>query len=198
VIKLGGSLAKSPELPAWLALLAAPAVPCVVVPGGGPYADVVRQLQAHWRFADIPAHALAILAMGLYGRTLATLAPGLRVADSLAAVTRLVDAGAVSVIWCPGAVDLSALAELPADWSVTSDSMALWLAGHVGIARVGLVKSCPVAARSLDEMARDAAVDACFPRLAATLPVQLAWFEAHAWADAAKVMQGLIPMRPIR
>lgn len=198
VIKLGGSLASSPALPEWLTMLAASPVPCLVVPGGGPYADVVRDLQARWRFADVTAHALAILAMGLYGRTLVALAPRLRLAASLAEATALVDSAAGAAVWCPSEADLTALTGLPADWSVTSDSLALWLAGRCGVRRLGLVKSCAAGGRTLERLAHDGAVDGCFARLAGTLAVEVAWFEAQDWARAGRILGGVAPMRSIR
>ena len=42
VVKLGGSVVRSPELPAWLDAVAALSQPVIVVPGGGALADEVR------------------------------------------------------------------------------------------------------------------------------------------------------------
>lgn len=198
VIKLGGSLATSPALSEWLTMLVESPVPCLVVPGGGPYADTVRTLQARWRFADASAHALAILAMGLYGRTLAAMAPRLRIAATLAEAVRVVDDGSGATVWCPSEADLSALSGLPADWSVTSDSLALWLAGRCGVPRLGLVKSCASGGRTLESLAHDAALDSCFPQLAGVLSVEVTWFEAEEWAQAGQILAGFAPMRSIR
>lgn len=198
VIKLGGSLATSPALPDWLALLAETPVPCLVVPGGGPFADAVRHFQSRWSVADPAAHALAIHAMGLFGRSLAALAPRLRVADTLTEAAAAVDTGCGAVLWCPSAPDLAAMDGLPEDWSVTSDSLALWIAGRFGIPRLGLVKSCAAGPRTLVALARDAAIDDCFPRLACSLSVQITWFESDEWLEASRTIQGLTPMRLIR
>ena len=46
VVKLGGSVVRSPELSAWLDVIAASPRPIVVVPGGGALADEVRAAQA--------------------------------------------------------------------------------------------------------------------------------------------------------
>ena len=68
VVKLGGSLAYSPELPHWLSALAH--TDAVIVPGGGPFADTVRDAQQIWRFDDATAHAMALLAIALLPATL--------------------------------------------------------------------------------------------------------------------------------
>ena len=53
VLKLGGSLLEAPELDAWLATtVGAGAGRCVVVPGGGPFADRVRDSQPRLGFSD--------------------------------------------------------------------------------------------------------------------------------------------------
>ncbi len=82
IVKLGGSLARSERLTAWLDSLAEAAGEVVVVPGGGPFAERVREMQQRWRFDDPTAHHLALLAMEQFGRMLAVLRPGLAPADS--------------------------------------------------------------------------------------------------------------------
>ena len=50
VVKLGGSLYDSRHLPCWLDALSKTGA--IVVPGGGGFADRVRQAQVRWRFGD--------------------------------------------------------------------------------------------------------------------------------------------------
>lgn len=76
VVKLGGSLAASDRLPDWLRSLAGRS-DLVLVPGGGPFADQVRAMQARWGFDDATAHHLALLAMEQFGRMLCALLAGL-------------------------------------------------------------------------------------------------------------------------
>src|SRR5688572_11112389 len=66
VVKLGGSYALSPRLPAILAAIRASHVPVVVVPGGGPFADAVRAAQPRMGFGDRAAHRMALLAMAQF------------------------------------------------------------------------------------------------------------------------------------
>ena len=61
IVKIGGSLARDEaRLRALLAGIAdGREGPCVVVPGGGPFADAVRDVQLRLRFPDALAHRLA-------------------------------------------------------------------------------------------------------------------------------------------
>src|SRR5215510_16371000 len=67
VVKLGGSYAHAAELKPWLAAIAACAGHVVLVPGGGPFADAVREAQARMGFDDRVAHRMALTAMAQYG-----------------------------------------------------------------------------------------------------------------------------------
>ncbi len=70
VVKLGGSLADSAQLPRLLRELAR--LPdLVIAPGGGPFADAVRRAQKERGFDDAAAHDMALLAMAQFGRMLA-------------------------------------------------------------------------------------------------------------------------------
>lgn len=134
VVKLGGSLAASPYLPVWLAQLSRTAA--LIVPGGGPFADAVRQTQALWQFDEHTAHHMAIMAMAQYGRMLAGICPDLATFTTLLPVQKPGRAR----IWLPSPVDLDE-ASIPASWDVTSDSLAAWLAGQFRVRHLLLVKS---------------------------------------------------------
>jgi aspartokinase-like uncharacterized kinase len=139
VVKLGGSLFDSPLLLDWLGCLARAEIPLVVVPGGGPFADQVRAAQKHWDFEDACAHEMALLAMEQMGRMLCGLNPGLLPADELDSIRYLSDRGRIPV-WLPSK-DVLADPQIGQDWTVTSDSLAAWLAGKLGAQALLLVKS---------------------------------------------------------
>ncbi|MFN0316892.1 MAG: aspartate kinase, partial [Burkholderiales bacterium] len=64
IVKLGGSLSRAGTLAQWLAAIAQVGRgKIIVVPGGGSYADAVRDEQERWRFDDSCAHSMALLAM---------------------------------------------------------------------------------------------------------------------------------------
>jgi aspartokinase-like uncharacterized kinase len=103
----------------------------LVVPGGGPFADAVRRAAAQASLSDTAAHRMAILAMEQYG---------LLLADVLGAATTACTGRADGVaVLLPGA--LAESPELPASWSVTSDSIAALVAARAGAGHVVLVKS---------------------------------------------------------
>jgi aspartokinase-like uncharacterized kinase len=151
VVKLGGSLLDSPRLRDWLDALAACRGAAVVVAGGGPFADAVREAQRRRPFADSAAHRMAILGMEQFAFMLAALQPALQPAASPAEIAALRRAGQTPV-WLPGRMTFGA-ADIPESWDVTSDSLAVWLAGALGIGRVLLVKSARLPAEAADATA---------------------------------------------
>lgn len=165
VVKLGGSLASDPALlRRWAEALAADGVgKVVVVPGGGPFADRVRESQDKLGFSDAVAHRMAILAMEQFGLMLAGLAPGLTPAATEDAIREVLRRGGVPV-WLPAAMTVGRT-DIPESWDVTSDSLAAWLARRLDAERLVLVKSCavPQGEASPEELRRLGVVDAAFP-----------------------------------
>jgi 5-(aminomethyl)-3-furanmethanol phosphate kinase len=138
VVKLGGSLACSDHLRHWLQVLADTGS-LVVVPGGGPFADQVRQLQQRCGFGDATAHCMALLAMEQFGRMLCGLQPGLAAAATIPEMHEVLDRGETPV-WMPASMVLADPA-IEQSWDVTSDSLAVWLGGQLGADKLLLVKS---------------------------------------------------------
>lgn len=178
VVKLGGSLHDADCLPLWLDALAGTGA--VVVPGGGPFADQVRASQARWGFGDDAAHAMAILGMRQYGLMLAGLCPAFVTAAEPERLAGCLALGRPA-IWLPDPDALAQAEELPAAWSVTSDSLAAWLARRIGAARLLLVKSAalPAAATPAAQLVAAGLVDTAFPSCAAGLDAWLCRREDH-------------------
>lgn len=167
IVKLGGSLHDAPELGIWLGLLAtAPGPARIVVPGGGPFADAVRELQPQLGFGEIEAHRMAILAMQQYGLFLHGLEPRLRLAE-----TREELGAAGSAVWLPWRLAGRHPALRPS-WDVTSDSIAAWLAAEIGAEALLLVKSAalPEGEATAAMLTCAGVLDPCFPAYAAALP----------------------------
>jgi aspartokinase-like uncharacterized kinase len=150
VVKLGGSHAFSERLADWVAAIAGCAGDVVVVPGGGPFADAVREAQPRIGFDDDAAHHMALLAMAQYGCALASLNGTLVCADSVDAIARALDARQVPV-WMPSRMALAA-ADIPSSWDVTSDSLAAWLAGRLGARQLLLVKHVSLGAATISSL----------------------------------------------
>ncbi|TPK46566.1 MULTISPECIES: (5-formylfuran-3-yl)methyl phosphate synthase [unclassified Mesorhizobium] len=138
VVKLGGSTAHAAEMTSWIAALAGSRLPIVIVPGGGLFADQVRETQTRMDFSDTAAHAMAILAMEQFGQIILDRDERLTPARSLEEIVRALDEGKVPV-WLPSSLALPA-PDLPASWDITSDSLAAWLGGKLGANALLLIK----------------------------------------------------------
>ena len=133
VVKVGGGLGDD-ALPGLCTALGelGERHPLLVVPGGGRFADAVREADRRFGLPAAAAHRMAILGMEQFGWLLSELIPG---AERRADLAR-VGAGRTTVL-LPAALPLDAL---PASWDVTSDSIAAWVARRTGAGRLVLVK----------------------------------------------------------
>jgi aspartokinase-like uncharacterized kinase len=107
----------------------------LVVPGGGVFANAVRDADRCLGLDPSVCHWMAILGMEQYALLLASRIANARLVDR---ESELHGAGAVLVLapfrW------LRERDPLPHSWDVTSDSIAAWVAGQVGARRLLLVK----------------------------------------------------------
>ena len=162
IVKLGGSTAGRPVLRVWVDALAAAGLPLVIVPGGGPFADQVREAQRRMGFSDQAAHAMAILAMEQFGHVILDGQERLAPARSLEEMRRALDVGQIPV-WLPSAMALAAQ-DVPASWDITSDSLAASLAGRLDAEALLLIKQSIVFSESddVDSLTAKGIVDAAF------------------------------------
>jgi aspartokinase-like uncharacterized kinase len=138
VVKVGGGLGRAAGDGALRALCTTLGElgqrhPLLVVPGGGGFADAVRDADRRFRLRAPTSHHMAILGMEQFGWLLSDLIPGAARCTSLLQVS----AGRTTVL-LPAALPLDAL---PTSWHVTSDSIAAWAAGQAGAGRLVLVKA---------------------------------------------------------
>jgi aspartokinase-like uncharacterized kinase len=161
IVKLGGSLFDSAHLGNWLSLLAKVG-PLVVVPGGGPFADQVRQAQLRRGFDDATAHIMALLAMEQFGHLLCGLQAGLIGAATRTQIAEVLERGKTPV-WLPASM-VMADPGIEHSWDVTSDSLAAWLTGQLGAAKLLLVKSLSLDAEGLpvERLVERGVIDARF------------------------------------
>ncbi|CAX24181.1 Conserved protein (Orf21) involved in biosynthesis of tetrahydromethanopterin, putative kinase [Methylorubrum extorquens DM4] len=166
VVKIGGSLVADRARLCAILADCVEELPVAIVPGGGLFADAVRATQAALGLDDALAHRLALDAMGRMADVFCALEPRLTIARSLEAVADALAQGR-SVIWDPIALK-AGHADIAESWDVTSDSLALWLAGMLGVERCILVKSAKLTSQTDPAaLARAGLVDAAFPRFAA-------------------------------
>jgi aspartokinase-like uncharacterized kinase len=114
----------------------------VVVPGGGPFADAVREFERRVGLSSDAAHWMAILAMDQYAHALAGRIAGAVLVEEPGAVTETVALGR-AVVLAPSRWMRSADV-LPHTWEATSDSIAAFVAGALDAARLILIKPTTV------------------------------------------------------
>jgi aspartokinase-like uncharacterized kinase len=182
VVKLGGSLLEGDGLLGLLGALAdlASSHGLLVVPGGGPFADAVRAACERQDPGESAAHWMAILAMDQFAQLLAGLEPRARLVGGPDDIATTLARGRLALL-APFAW-FHAEDPLPHGWHVTSDSIAAWVAGRLGAARLVLLKSTEgvrassgaiAAEAELASAARAGLVDAYFPH--ALAPHQECW-----------------------
>jgi 5-(aminomethyl)-3-furanmethanol phosphate kinase len=140
LIKFGGSLCRPESIHSAVSWLErqAQSHPIVVVCGGGAYADAVRSEQKRLGLNDLVAHRQALLAMeqtALYIQEFWRLTTG--------RIIPISDSGAAMTLWSPRKIMFDQHA-IPADWAITSDSLAAWLANQIHAQQLSLMKSLDI------------------------------------------------------
>lgn len=173
VIKLGGSLLDWPELARafqlWLA--GESKMVDVVIAGGGPVVESVRQLDSVHSLAPKTAHWLSIQAMSITAGLVATLLPEAQLISSLEGISTLNDNAQRSHtgVWILDVdqvmrVDAARAEALPCSWEVTSDSIAARVATLVEARELVLLKSTlPYGPANRESWSRSGFVDVHFP-----------------------------------
>lgn len=141
VIKIGGAVAAHPGAIEKVCRAVAEAARdhrIVVVPGGGPFADAVREFDRRIGLSADAAHWMAILAMDQYAHALADRITGAVLVEEPGAIGGVLETGRVAVL-APSRWMRSADV-LPHSWEVTSDSVAAFVAGALDASRLVLIK----------------------------------------------------------
>lgn len=147
--------------------------PVLIVPGGGPFADLVREYGKQLDLSEETCHFMALGAMDQYAFILQERIPGSKVTVLPAArysrpAVRGISAGSQILICshCLGQVPASDLAR---SWNTTSDSIAAYLARRLNCSMLVLVKS-----KDIEPTLQEPDVDLFFRQL---LPLAMpAWF----------------------
>jgi probable H4MPT-linked C1 transfer pathway protein len=159
VVKLGGGT--MPHADAFAHALAAIAdaaarTRLLVVPGGGLFADTVREADRRLGLSPDAAHWMAVLAMDQYAWVIADTLAGAVVVTNREEAGAALDAGRIPVLavsrW------LQRADPLPHSWNVTSDSIAAWIAGETGARRLVLIKPSGASGAAMVDAAFSAAV----------------------------------------
>jgi aspartokinase-like uncharacterized kinase len=174
VVKLGGSLFGFPGLAAalrrWLAVQ--PPALNVLVAGGGPFADLIREADARFSLGEKVSHQLCLETLRVTARWLAALLPEAPLISSVDELLEDRSTDPRAVVFCP--YELMSRWEpqhhphpLPCSWRVTSDSIAARLAEVLEAAELVLLKSTRPPE---SDLAPPGYVDEAFAATAADLP----------------------------
>ena len=141
VIKIGGSLGQSPELPGLMLMISKLDVKhqILIIPGGGAFANAVREYDQRFCLDNDTCHWMSIRAMDQFGSMIAAMCLDNQLVQGLEDAGDAVAAGRVPVL-LPYNL-LHQADELPRTWDVTSDSIAAWVADKVKAQQLILVKS---------------------------------------------------------
>jgi hypothetical protein len=112
IVKVGGSLYN--QIPDLIPVIKASKRPLLLIPGGGPFADLVRRVKVD----NDTAHWMAVSAMQQYGLFIASF--GISTTDFI--ITPL-----TTTVFLPYRY-LRLTDPLPHTWDVTSDTIAAWVA----------------------------------------------------------------------
>lgn len=170
VAKLGGSLLACTDLAERLRTLLATLQWCriLIVVGGGPAADVVRDWSQRHSLSEDAAHWLAIQSLSLTRGLVQDLLPECEVTESPVNARELWRTRRVPLLLnleaCLRRAEFDDPSPLPHTWGVTSDSIAAWIASRWKARELILIKSIPLpAGKTLESASQAGIVDDHFP-----------------------------------
>jgi 5-(aminomethyl)-3-furanmethanol phosphate kinase len=110
----------------------------VIVPGGGPFADAVREFERRFGLTADAGHWMALLGMDQYAHVLGERIPGAELVEDAGGIGAALRRGRLAVLapyrW------LRSADVLPHSWEATGDSVAAFVAGALDASRLILVK----------------------------------------------------------
>ncbi|KTE91125.1 hypothetical protein AT727_05880 [Desulfitobacterium hafniense] len=151
----------------------------LIVPGGGPFADLIRAYERHWDLEEETCHFMALAAMDQYAYILRERIPGSTV-DALGSLECSQSGGlpcsadslsssGVRILLCSHFLRQVPATALPRSWETTSDSIAAYLAKQLNCSLLVLVKS-----KTIEPTLLEPDIDSFFHQL---LPLPMpAWF----------------------
>lgn len=179
VIKLGGSLMKMGLLKFWLEQISLHAKgQSVILPGGGLFADFIRESQATWNFDDKTAHLMALSSMDQYAYYCHSLQPDFELARSVEEITLYLKKGITPI--CMASCLFKSTDKLSPSWDITSDSISAYLANVLESDALILVKKLPDTSTydDIECLADKGIVDKAFPSFVKKISCPLYFLEA--------------------
>jgi aspartokinase-like uncharacterized kinase len=140
VLKIGGSLGRGQRLEGLCREIGRLGAghSLLVVPGGGEFADKVREAYRTFNLGETAAHSMALLAMDQFGHLLHDLIDNSSLHTEIGSAVGALEAGGVAVLL--PSIQVLRDSVLPHTWEVTSDSVAAWVARESGCRKLVLLK----------------------------------------------------------
>lgn len=196
IVKFGGSSIASPDLRKWVQAIETSSRPLVIVPGGGPFANTVRQFQTRIGYDNDAAHRMAILAIEQFGHALISLGTKLCAATTIDAIAAAQAQGLIPV-WMPAKLVLRA-EEIEHTWSVTSDSLAAWLCSQIPGSTLCLIKQIDLPnGSSIEAIAAAGVVDSAFSALLHPATRVFVAGPSDLAMSARRLAEGVVPGREV-
>lgn len=200
VVKLGGSLLVLPDLADRLhsVVQLLSGQKCLIIVGGGPAADEIRRLDDNSDLTPSQAHWNAIASMSFNTAMIS------RILGCLPVISNQLDAESAwkdhEVVLLEPTKFLHELQttfdrHLPESWSVTSDSIAAFIALHWPSRQLLFCKSCDLLSHRLEEVCDAGLLDAWFPELMPSLhkaEVQMSWLNLRAENYSQQTLRTLL------
>lgn len=143
--------------------------PLLIVPGGGPFADTIRQHDRQLKLSEETCHFMALSAMDEYAFLLRDFIPGSILRDLSDPQSHISRTAAPQILLCSRFLRQIPSDIIPRSWEVTSDSIAAYLAGQMNAAMLVMLKSTDI-----DPRINEPDIDSFFHQL---LPLKMpVWF----------------------
>ena len=112
----------------------------LIVPGGGAFAETIRQLQKKYQLTNETAHWMAILAMDQHGFLLKQVIPNAKIIATEELITRRVQAPLTEVPILSIYAFLKKFSKLEHSWKVTSDALSVEIAISLKMSQIIFLK----------------------------------------------------------
>ena len=123
----------------------------ILIPGGGSYANFIRNLDAKLKISDDLSHWMAIFAMNWNGIAISQKYPDLKCINY---INELKESKELISIFLPFDF-LYQTDELPHSWDITSDSITLYIASQLGLKECYLIKDVDGIISSKNKLLRE-------------------------------------------
>jgi len=120
--------------------------PSLIVPGGGPFADTVRNYGQQLKLSEETCHFMALSAMEQYAFLLKEFIPNSTLTDlsNTESPIKISHPAKPQILLCSRFLSKITSTVLPRSWAVTSDSIAAYLAKRLNIPLLVILKSTDI------------------------------------------------------